>query len=93
MSVWSWVIVGASAYLVLSVVVAVALSATLRRIGGNASDLLERESWATAPLTREIQEEQEALAEWKPLSDRFGARVRSFGRQVRYSRSSSTYAS
>jgi uncharacterized Zn finger protein len=93
MSVWSWVIVGASAYLVLSVVVAVALSATLRRIGGNASDPLENELWATARLTREIQEEQEALAEWKPLSDRLGARVRSLARQVGHSSSSSTYAS
>ena len=93
MSVWSWVIVGASAYLVLSVVVAVALSATLRRISGSASDLVEHESWATAPLTREMQEEQEALAEWKPLPDRLSARVRSFGRHVGYGRSSSTYAS
>ena len=93
MSVWSWVIVGASAYLVLSVVVAVALSATLRRIGGSPPDLVENESWATAPLTRELQEEQEALAEWTPLSDRLGARVRSVARQVGHSLSSSTYAS
>ena len=93
MSVWSWVIVGASAYLVLSVVVAVALSATLRRIGGSASDLAEHESWAAAPLIREMQEEQEALAEWKPLPDRLSARVRSVARQVRHSSSSSTYAS
>ncbi len=93
MSVWSWVIVGASAYLVLSVVVAVVLSATLRRIGGSASDLVEHETWTTAPLTRELQEEQEALAEWKPLSDRLGARIRSVARHVGHSSSSSTYAS
>jgi hypothetical protein len=92
MSVWSWVIVGASAYLVLSVVVALALSAILRRIGDSASDLFEHESWASAPLTRELQEEQEALAEWKPFSDRLGARVRSVARQVGHSSSSSTYA-
>lgn len=94
MSVWAWVIVGASAYLVLSVVVAVALSATLRRIGHDASDLLEPESWAPAPVTRkEIQEEQEALAEWTPLPGRLGARVRSFARHGGHSWSSSTSAS
>jgi hypothetical protein len=94
MSVWSWVILGASAYLALSVVVAVALSATLRRLGHNASDLLEPESRATAPLARkEIREEQEALAEWTPLSERLSKRVRSFARQVGRSWSASTYAS
>jgi hypothetical protein len=94
MSVWSWLIVGASAYLVLSVVVAVALSATLRRIGHNASDLLEPESRATAALARkEIQEEQEALAEWMPLSERLSARVRSLAGHVARSWSSSTHAS
>lgn len=94
MSVWSWVILGASAYLALSVVVAVALSATLRRLGHNASDLLEPESRATAPLARkEIREEQEALAEWTPLSERLSKRVRSFARHVGRSWAASTYAS
>ena len=80
---------GASAYLVLSVVVAVVLSATLRGLGGSASDLVEHEKWTTAPLTRELQEEQEALAERKPLSDRLGARIK-ISRQTRgYSSSSS----
>ena len=94
MSVWSWVILGAFAYLALSVVVAVGLSATLRRFGHKASDLLERESWATAaPARKEIQEEQEALAEWTPFSERLSRRVRSFARQVGRSWSASASAS
>lgn len=83
MSVWSWVILGASAYLALSAFAAVGLSATFRRFGHDASDLLEQESrGAAAPLARkEIQEEQEALAEWTPLSERLGQRIRSFARR------------
>jgi hypothetical protein len=94
MSVWSWVVLGASAYLALSLVVALALSATFRRLGHDVSDSLERESWATAPLARkEIREEQEALAEWTPLSERLSQRVRSFARQVGRSWSASASAS
>jgi hypothetical protein len=94
MSVWSWVIVGTAGYLLLSVVVAVALSATLRRVGHESSDLLERASSETVPLTRdEVKEEQEALAEWTPLAERLSARVRSIIRLGGRSWSSSIQAS
>lgn len=69
MSAWSWVILGVAAFLLLSVVVSAAVAALLGRISQEVSELLEPESWASAqswasaPLTREvIQEEQEASA-------------------------------
>jgi hypothetical protein len=73
MSSWTWAIVGAGAFLLLSGVVGLALAATLGRISREVSELLEPELWASAPLTREeIQAEQEAPAEQTPSSERVG---------------------
>ena len=54
-------IVSTSAFLLLSGVVGLALAAVLGRISREVSELLEPESWASAPLTREeFQPEREA---------------------------------
>jgi hypothetical protein len=76
MSSWTWAIVGAGAFLLLSGVIGLGLAATLGRISREVSDLLEPELWASAPLTREeIQDEEEAPAERTPSSERVGAQT------------------
>lgn len=63
MNAWSWAIVGVAAFLALSFLVAFGVAAILGRISRELSELLEPESWASAPLTRERRdEEQEAAA-------------------------------
>jgi hypothetical protein len=74
MSAWTWAIVGVAAFLLLSSVIGLALAAILGRISREASELLEPEFWASAPLTREeIQAEQEAPVERTPSSEHVGA--------------------
>jgi hypothetical protein len=55
---WGWLLVGLGAWLVLSVIVALALAATLRPLGLSLTDLHEAlfaafAKWTNAPLTRE----------------------------------------
>jgi hypothetical protein len=59
MSAWSWLIVASSAYLVVSVLVALLLGAILHRLrDGSAKE--PDELWASAPLAREELEEERA---------------------------------
>ena len=75
MSAWWWVLVGIAAFLLFSLVVGLALAAILGRIGEEVSELLEGESWVSAPLSREQrQEEEESPAdERKPPIERISA--------------------
>lgn len=53
---WLWAVIGAGAFLVLSVAVSIVLAAILGRIGGEVSQLIETEVWTNAPLERETLE-------------------------------------
>jgi hypothetical protein len=53
---WLWVVIGAAAFLVLSVAVSIVLAAILGRIGSEVSQLIETEVWTNAPLEREALE-------------------------------------
>ena len=53
---WLWAVIGAGAFLVLSVAVSIVLAAILGRIGGEVSQLIETEVWTNAPLEREALE-------------------------------------
>jgi hypothetical protein len=53
---WLWVVIGAGAWLVLSVAVSIVLAAILGRIGTEVSQLIETEVWTNAPLEREALE-------------------------------------
>jgi hypothetical protein len=55
MPVWLWLIVGACSWFTLSLLVGVAVTNALRRIGGDASELLEQDPWAFAPLMRSAE--------------------------------------
>jgi hypothetical protein len=71
---WLWVIVGAGAFLFLSVVASLAVAAVLGRIAQETTELLEGEFWSSASLTRErTREEQEAPTE-QAASEQLGAR-------------------
>jgi hypothetical protein len=60
-----WVIVGTSLLFALSVLVGLAIAAVLGRIGREISELLESDHWASAQLTRDVDEEagQEGASE------------------------------
>ena len=60
MSVWIWVLVGLSAWLVISVLVCIAIAAALGAIGSAVSELLEVEPWADAPNAREREAREAA---------------------------------
>jgi hypothetical protein len=53
---WLWVVIGAGAFLVLSVAVSIVLAVILGRIGSEVSQLIETEVWTNAPLEREALE-------------------------------------
>lgn len=74
MSTWLWVLVGAAAFVSLSVVVSLALAALLGRIARETTELLEGEFWSSASLTREVREEREAQTERQAASAQVGAR-------------------
>jgi hypothetical protein len=58
MSVWAWVLVGAGAWFALSLLVGIAWAVTLRRISIDLSEL-EPEPWASSPLMRHDETEEE----------------------------------
>jgi hypothetical protein len=58
---WLWVVIGATAFLVLSVAVSIVLAAILGRIGNEVSQLIETEVWTNAPLEREALEESRPM--------------------------------
>jgi hypothetical protein len=53
MNVWTWVGVSFGALLLLSCLIGVAVARILGDIAAGASELLEMESWASAPLARD----------------------------------------
>lgn len=57
MSVWGWIGVGLVAVFAISVLVGLAIARILGAIGDEVSRLLDEEPWASAPLTRENEEQ------------------------------------
>lgn len=59
MTVWVWIGVGIAAFLALSLLVALGIARILGRIGEEIARIQEVEPWASAPLTREDEEQAE----------------------------------
>jgi hypothetical protein len=59
------VIIATSLFFALSALVGLAIPAVLGRVGREISELLESDHWASAPLTRDVDEEarQEGASE------------------------------
>jgi hypothetical protein len=74
MTVGLWAIVAITGFLALALAAGVALAAILGRIGEEASQLLESQAWASAPLkravasTEEVAVEEEAVELAKPIA-------------------------
>ena len=49
MSLWAWILIGATTVLALSVLASLAVAAILGRISREVSQLLEPEAWGLAP--------------------------------------------
>jgi len=55
MTVWMWIGAGVAGVLVLSLLIGVAVAKILGLIGQEIADVLETESWTSAPLTRQTE--------------------------------------
>jgi hypothetical protein len=62
MSAWAWILVGVGALFTLSLLVGLALGATLRRMSTDLSGLIEHEQWIFSPLTRDDEAAEEVAA-------------------------------
>jgi hypothetical protein len=64
MSAWAWVLVGAAAWLTLSIPVGLALGTAVRRMSRlDLSELVEHEHWASLPLRRDEEAEEPRTVE------------------------------
>jgi hypothetical protein len=52
MGIWTWLAIGVTAFLCVSLLAGVAIAAALSEIARRASKLLDEEAWVTAPPTR-----------------------------------------
>jgi hypothetical protein len=52
MTLWAWIAVGAAAALGVSLLVGLAIAAVLGTIGREVGELVETESWSSAPPAR-----------------------------------------
>jgi hypothetical protein len=83
MTVGLWVIVAITGFLALSLAAGLALAAILGRIGDEASQLLDSDAWASAPLkravasTEEVAVEEEAVELAEPIAHGLPASARS----------------
>jgi hypothetical protein len=59
MMVWEWIAVAAAAFAGLSIAVGLVISRTLGSISAALNQMLEDESWGSAPLTRERERSEE----------------------------------
>jgi hypothetical protein len=60
MAVWAWVLVAVGGALVFSTLVGLTIARILGRIAADVTELLEGEEWSGAPLTRELDAEDDA---------------------------------
>jgi hypothetical protein len=66
MSIWAWILVGMASLFVVSLLVGLAVAATLRTIGRRISELYESEDWAQLPPTRALHESEAEPEAAKP---------------------------
>ena len=63
MTVGLWAIVAITGFLALALAAGLALAAILGRIGEEASQLLESQAWASAPLKRAVASTEDVAVE------------------------------
>lgn len=62
MNVWGWIGVGVGSFLVVSIAVGLVLAKILGAISSGINQILEHEGWASAPLTRAIEQPADDLS-------------------------------
>jgi hypothetical protein len=55
MTVWGWIAVAAAAFAGLSIAVGLVIARILGSISAGLNEMLEAESWTSAPLTRGVE--------------------------------------
>lgn len=76
MTVWVWIGVGVAAFLALSIAASFAIARVLGAISSDINEILEREGWMSAPLTRATELPENAPAQPKALGQTGATRLR-----------------
>jgi hypothetical protein len=63
MPLWTWILTGAATALGLSLLVGLSVAAVLGSIAREASELISLEPWASAPLMRDPESNEEVSVE------------------------------
>lgn len=68
MTAWGWVLIGVGSFVTVSLLVAFALARILGTIANEVTELVEQETWASAPLTRADDWPEGAEAPEQPVA-------------------------
>jgi hypothetical protein len=77
MTMWGWIGVAAVAFAGLSVAVALVIARILGSISAGLNQLLEEETWMSAPLTRAVDAPVNDLSQRRASRTTHGSRTRS----------------
>jgi hypothetical protein len=76
MNVWAWIGVGVASFLVISTAAGLAIAKVLGTISSGINQILEHEGWASAPLTRAIEQPGDDLSPRRARREKRGSRTR-----------------
>lgn len=62
MPLWAWLLIGVGVLIAVSLLIGLALARILGAISEDITTLYETEDWSGAPLTRELEDPDEARA-------------------------------
>jgi hypothetical protein len=77
MTVWGWIAVAVAAFAGLSIGVTFAIARILGSISADLNQMLEDESWTSAPLTRAVEAPLDDLSPLRARRAAHGSRTRS----------------
>jgi hypothetical protein len=66
MNVWAWVGVGVASFVTVSIAAGLAIAKILGAISSGINQILEYEGWASAPLTRAVEQPADDLSPRRP---------------------------
>jgi hypothetical protein len=76
MNVWGWIGVGVGSFLIVSIAAGLAIAKILGAISLGINQILEHEGWASAPLTRAIEQPADDLSPWRTRREQRSSRTR-----------------
>jgi hypothetical protein len=77
MTVWGWIAVAATAFAAVSIAAGLVIARILGSISAGLNQMLEDESWTSAPLTRAVEAPLDDLSPLRARRAAHGSRTRS----------------